>query len=111
MNDIQLVEIVFSVLGANRSLLCYFQFSSNRAHKTTTSDRIYLLQIEIHIISEDSNLACQHDKGGREPIMIKDLGKKYENTKENTYMILQIRLKVYFLSKMVSLIYIFNTFV
>ena len=81
-----------------------FQFSSNRAHTTTTNDRIYLLQIEVNIISEDSNLACKHDKGGREPIMIKDLGKKYVNTKENTYMILQTLLELYFLSKTVTLI-------
>ena len=36
--------------------------------------------------------------------MIKDLGKKYVNTKENTYMILQTLLELYFLSKTVTLI-------
>ena len=60
-----------------------------------------IIQIEINIISEDSNLACQHDKGCRKPIMIKDLGKKYLNTKENKYMTLQA---LYIWSKIVSLI-------
>ena len=69
--------------------MCDFQFNSLQTELITllwhNNNKLHILQIEINIISEDSNLACQHDEGGREPIMIKDLGKKYVNTKENTW--------------------------